>query len=436
MTLDYSGVNSSKAGIYSYNVTCNNGVCDPTTETGNVTVSEAPVAAFSATPPSGCAPLTVVFTDLSTGNVTSWSWTFPGGNTSSATGKGPHTVIYNSPGTYTVSLNVSNRCGDNTTIGSVTAVNCVPPRGGGGGGCPELKYLTVDWDGNNTTEELHSNDRLVGDLLGPSLDGRHSLLLEQGTHAPTVDEKTYYLIVVRELEEPPAPPENTTAIVAFNVTPEDAIFDRDIFLTLGFDQLPENAVNGTLTVAYYDDVSGVWVPLDSEPGEPDGVAELTLSTAINHFTIFGVLVEVAPPPPPPPPANFVPSGLSIETSEERIWETVTFVTKTGESVTITASVLNDGGQEGPYTVELKLDGETVDTKTVTLGAGQSQQVSFTVSGLDYGQHEVEVAGLSDEFTTSRIITWWLIIVIIVAIGLIIWGVVWGRRRRQRVAQGG
>jgi len=41
MTLDYSGVNSSKAGIYSYNVTCNNGVCDPTTETGNVTVVEA-----------------------------------------------------------------------------------------------------------------------------------------------------------------------------------------------------------------------------------------------------------------------------------------------------------------------------------------------------------------------------------------------------------
>jgi len=112
------------------------------------------------------------------------------------------------------------------------------------------------------------------------------------------------------------------------------------------------------------------------------------------------------------------------------------VTKTGESVTITASVANDGGQEGSYTVVLKLDGETVDTKTVTLGAGQNQQVSFTLSEMDYGQHEVEVTGLSGEFTTSRTITWWLIILLIGALGLIIWGVVWGRRRRRRAAQEG
>jgi hypothetical protein len=70
---------------------------------------------------------------------------------------------------------------------------------------------------------------------------------------------------------------------------------------------------------------------------------------------------------------------------------------------------------------------------VTLDAGQSQPVSFTVSGLDYGQYEVEVAGLSGDFTTSRTVTWWLIIVIIVALGLIIWGVVWGSRRRKRAA---
>jgi len=159
------------------------------------------------------------------------------------------------------------------------------------------------------------------------------------------------------------------------------------------------------------------------------VAELTLSTAINHFTIFAVLVEVAPPSPPPP-AHFVPSGLSIVPSVERIWEPVTFVTRTGESATITANVANDGGQGGTYVVELKLNGEAVDTKIVTLDAGQSQQVSFTLSEMDYGQYEVEVAGLSGEFTTSRTITWWLIIVIIAAMGLIIWGAVWARRRRR------
>jgi len=301
------------------------------------------------------------------------------------------------------------------------------PSGGGGGGCPPIKYLTVDWDGKNTTRRLRSNDELALDLPGPSPDSRHSLLLEQDTHAPVVDGETYYLITIRELEDIPPLPENTEAIMAFDVTPTGAVFNKDIFLTLGFyqSQLPEDALEETTTIAYYGDVSG-WVPLESTQGERDGM--LTLSVAIDHLNIFAVLIEVAPSPPSP--AHFVASGLSIETSEEKIWETITFVTKTGENVAISSNVANDGGEEGTYTVELKLDGETVDTETVLLSAGLSHQVSFTVSGLDYGQHEVEVDGLSGEFTTSRTVTWWLIIVIIVVIGLIIWGVIWFRRRRK------
>jgi len=301
-----------------------------------------------------------------------------------------------------------------------------PPRGGVS--CPTTKYLTVDWEGNNTTEPLYSNDKLAVALLGPSLDLSHSLFLEVGTHAPVVGGMTHYLIVVRELEEIPDLPENLTAIVVFNITPVDAVFNRDIFLTLGIDELPEDALS--VTMAYYDDVSGTWENLEYEAGGPSGVAELTLSAPINHFSIFGVLAELEPTSPPQP-AHFVGSGLNIETSVE----TGIFVTKTGESVDITANVANDGGQEGTYTVELKLDGETVDTEVVTLGAGQSQWVSFTLSGMDYGQHEVEVAGLSDEFTTSRTITWWLILIIILAIGLIIWGAVRVRRSRRAAQEG-
>jgi hypothetical protein len=142
-----------------------------------------------------------------------------------------------------------------------------------------------------------------------------------------------------------------------------------------------------------------------------------------------VLAELSPTTPTQP-AHFAASGLSIVPAVEK----TIFVTKTGESVTITANVANDGGQLGTYTVELKLNGQTVDTKTVILGAGQSKQVSFTQSGLDYGQYEVNVAGLSDTFTASQTINWWLIIGIIVAIGLIIWGVVWGIRRRGKAHQ--
>jgi hypothetical protein len=310
-----------------------------------------------------------------------------------------------------------------------TWITSPTPAGGGGGGCPRTHYLTVDWEGCNTSKPLYSNDKLVMNLTGPSPDLSHSLFLERGTHAPVVDERTYYLIVVRELEQIPATPENTVALVVFNITPADAEFDRDILLTLGLNQtqLPANTLN--VTMAYYDDVNGLWEKLVYEAGGPNGVAELTLSAPINHFSIYGVLAELNPAPISP--AHFVPSGLSIVPSVEKM---SAFVTRTGETVTITANVANDGGQEGTYAVVLKLNGDTVDTTTVTIGAGQSKQVSFTRSGLDYGQYDVDVAGLTDEFTVSRTMTWWLIILIIVAAGLIIWGVIWGIGRKRKAQQ--
>ncbi len=68
--------------------------------------------AFSANVTAGVAPLTVRFTDESTGNVTSWSWSFGDGNTS--TDQNP-THTYMVPGNYTVALTVS-RDSTNTTM--------------------------------------------------------------------------------------------------------------------------------------------------------------------------------------------------------------------------------------------------------------------------------------------------------------------------------
>lgn len=92
------------------------------------TVAPPPTAAFSASPVSGTAPVTVAFTDLSTGGPTSWSWSFGDGGTSTALNPSHQ---YQSPGSYAVSLTVSNASGSNTKAqaGYIT-VNLAPPTAG------------------------------------------------------------------------------------------------------------------------------------------------------------------------------------------------------------------------------------------------------------------------------------------------------------------
>jgi len=70
-----------------------------------------PVAAFHGTPLSGLWPLSVAFTDDSTGYISSWLWNFGDGFLSAE--KNP-THVYSHAGTFTVVLSVTNPSGTNT----------------------------------------------------------------------------------------------------------------------------------------------------------------------------------------------------------------------------------------------------------------------------------------------------------------------------------
>ena len=65
-------------------------------------------ALFNASPLSGDAPLTVTFTDLSTGSPTSYAWDFQDDGIVDSTSPTGNTFTYTIPGTYTVRLTVSN----------------------------------------------------------------------------------------------------------------------------------------------------------------------------------------------------------------------------------------------------------------------------------------------------------------------------------------
>ena len=73
--------------------------------------NNSPQSDFNGTPTMGCAPLTVQFTDLSTGSPTSWNWSF-GDGSYSANASPAHTFTL--PGSYQVSLSVANAYGADT----------------------------------------------------------------------------------------------------------------------------------------------------------------------------------------------------------------------------------------------------------------------------------------------------------------------------------
>lgn len=114
----------ANSGTYTVTLTSTN-ACGSTTSTKQVTVIALPVAAFTANVTSGCAPLTVQFTNQALGNPTAWSWEFPGGTPSSSSQQNP-VVTYNAPGNYDVTLIVTNAFG-NDTLTQSGFISVTPP---------------------------------------------------------------------------------------------------------------------------------------------------------------------------------------------------------------------------------------------------------------------------------------------------------------------
>ncbi len=92
--------------------------------------SSGPVADFSASRTEGLLPLTVQFTDLSVGSVTSWSWDFGDGTTSTLENPS-HT--YSTRGLYTVQLTATSAGGsDSVTLQNLVRAGIVIDDGASG----------------------------------------------------------------------------------------------------------------------------------------------------------------------------------------------------------------------------------------------------------------------------------------------------------------
>lgn len=109
----------TSTGTHVYTVTATIGDCS-TTDQVTVYVEASPEPEFIADITEGCDPLTVNFSNLTSGNSNECVWDFGDGNTSQVCDNTTHT--YTSGGNYTVSLTVSTA---NGCSGTVTKINYI-----------------------------------------------------------------------------------------------------------------------------------------------------------------------------------------------------------------------------------------------------------------------------------------------------------------------
>ncbi|MGD9116291.1 MAG: PKD domain-containing protein [Dehalococcoidia bacterium] len=330
--------------------------------------------------------------------------------------------------TYTVTVTDANGC---VATDEVTIL--VRSGGGGGGGGPDVDrcYLIIDMLGERTMVEIDCCENCtLEQAMAYDENLLHLLELQEDTVVLCGDCEgcdCYPKIIVMSLsEENLDPPEGMTLVgPIYDFTGyKDRMqqlecqlvtyFNPTASVLLHYDPalLPIGATDPV--IAFYSHAEGHWVILPPDPGR---VAEVGVATGVaeyfaSPFVVLATMPEAEPTPEPPAtppaPANFTASSLNISPSEA----------STGETVTISLNVANDGEESGTYTAELQINGDVVDSKVVTLSGGQSQPVSFAVSADTTGTYEASVAGLTGVFTVKSGSLWWLYVIIaIVVIGL-------------------
>lgn len=110
-------------GRYDVTLTANDNINAPSTIRKRAFVAADPQLLIDAdfTFAAGPTPLSMAFTDASSGNPTLWSWDFDGDNVPDSASQNP-TWTYSAPGTYTVTLGATNTCGSDTERKAVTVI--------------------------------------------------------------------------------------------------------------------------------------------------------------------------------------------------------------------------------------------------------------------------------------------------------------------------
>ncbi len=302
-----------------------------------------------------------------------------GNNTTFVLGFTPSTA-----GAKTATLSITNNDSDENPYNfTIQATGYYPSQSPGPGTTIPTTYVTGGTLNLNTNGygQVQQNYNYTSD------NGVLNFSINAGTTARDGNNNPLTSITATVVSNPPPPPPGVNIVgPVFNLSPSGAAFTPGLTLTFTYDDadIPPGVAETSLTIAFYNEATGQWTVLQCTV---DPATNTITATGVDHFTNFTITGES----PPPAPAEFSVANLTISPTESQ----------TGETVTVSVAVANSGGTAGDYAVTLTVNGAVIDTTTVTLAAGGTGNVDFTLSGQPAGTYDVNVNGLTGSYTVTE-----------------------------------
>jgi hypothetical protein len=269
----------------------------------------------------------------------------------------------------------------NLTINSTTGGNVTTPGEGTFGlydhgtvvdlvATPDADYAFVHWSGDNgTIADVNSSTTNI------TMYGNYSIMAHFGPH----DFSVLPTPLTFTTDEGENPPSQTLEICnTGNGTLDWSLSDNAAWLS-------GSPASGSLgegeceNVVVSVDVAGM--------GAGDYSATITFTGSLELGVPVSLHIESAMPDMLVLPAALSASALSISPQQ----------VQPGQDVTISINVANTGGKTGSYNAVLYINSVVEDSQSVSVPAGTSKNVIFTVSKSQAGVYDVSVAGQSGQF---------------------------------------
>lgn len=338
----------------------------------------APVAQFNASASAVCFGSPVTFTNYSVGQVTSVSWSFPGGSPSTSTSNA-QAVTYSTAGMKTISLTATNATGSNTISKTIFVGN--PPT------TPCVNSISC---GANRTGLLNVNIGNIGHNTGTvTINGSSASYV--CTDNTVLIPNTNYQVAMRIGFPNQAPAINSTAALYLDYNNDGDFSDANETLHTGTTCM-EGWYTFNITTPAAVPVTDTWLTLRAVARTCSNASTNACATGCANVEDYGVYFAAVASPLPVSLISF--EGKHNSNKNELYWQT------------------GSAGNVDYFMVERSLDGTVFNMVGVVNAKDKDQQVhsySITDDVTSFEKNKpvyyrLDIRGKNGEKQYSRVLT--------------------------------